>query len=295
MSLRAQTSFLPGKSLVLPIWLMCMVPSLFAAEGASAPSVKQGLVVAPTSAVYVHPTSAPLGTPRTVFFVDARLTGCMSQSYAFDASALDTQNLISIRFDLTPQPCGVPPPSYPTFKAYTVTPSRADKLTIRATRNGQAEIFEAEVTSTSAPRSSRNVNGMWFDPTTNGSGIAMHHSRASDAVFGTWFIFNLDGSTRWYTMQQAYWRGNGDILEGLLFGMSGNCPEESHVACPARASVRTLPLGTLDPTTSYPAGAPFLDAVVARFTFTSDTAARAEVLDLAGNVLFVSQLIRLGL
>ena len=284
-----------GNALGLLLPLVCMSP-LFAADGsAPAPAITQGLVTAAKSAIYIHPTSAGVNVPRTIFFVDSRDSGCKSQFFSFDASALHLQSLISIRFDLTAGICGVRPPSYPTFKTFTVTPTKAGKLTVRATRNDQVDFVEAEVTATPAARSLRNVNGMWYDFRTNGSGLSLHHSRTSDVVFGTWYIFNEDGSTRWYTLQNAYWRSNGDILEGMLIGMSGNCPDGSLVACPSKGSMRALPLGTYDPAISYPAGAPFLDAAIARITFTSDGAARAEVVDFAGNVLFASELLKLSL
>ena len=278
--------------------VLCPVSAVFAANGGigGAPAVvMQGLAIAPKSGIHVHPISAAVNVPRTIFYVDTRVTGCTSQIFSFDTSTMDTQNLISIRHDVTPGICGLRPPYYPTYKAYTVIPSKVGKLTVRATRNNQIDMVDAAVTATPTARSMRNVNGMWFDPTTNGSGISMHHSRASDVVFGTWFLFNIDGSARWYTMQNAFWRGDGDILEGLLIAVSGNCPDVSLVACPAKGNVRTLPLGTYDPAISYPADGPFLDAVIARFTFTSDTSARAEVIDFAGNILFVSQLVRLPL
>lgn len=282
----------------LLVAVLCPVSAVVAANGGvigAAAAVTQGLAIAPKSAIYVHPTSAAVNVPRTVFYVDTRVTGCTSQIFSFDTSTLDTQNLISIRHDVTPGICGVRPPSYPTYKAYTVIPSKAGRLTVRATRNNLTDMVDAEVTAAPTAHSMRNVNGMWFDPTTNGSGISMHHSRASDVVFGTWFLFNVDGSARWYTMQNAFWRGDGDILEGLLIAVSGNCPDGSLVACPAKGKLRTLPLGTYDPAISYSADGAFLDAVIARFTFTSDTAARSEVIDFAGNILFVSQLVRLPL
>lgn len=138
-----------------------------------------------------------------------------------------------------------------------------------------------------------DIDGMWYDDTSNGAGISFFQSPQTGQVLGTWFLFNVDGSARWYTMQNAFWRGDGDILEGLLIAVSGNCADGSLVACPAKGNVRTLPLGIYDPAISYPADGPFLDAVIARFTFTSDTSARAEVIDFAGNILFASQLVRL--
>lgn len=292
-----QASLHTAKIFGLLMAVLCPVSAVFAASGGisgTAVAVTQGLAIAPKSGIYVHPTSATVNVPRIVFYVDTRVTGCTSQFFSFDTSTLDTQNLISIRHDVTPGICGVRPPSYPTYKAYTVIPSKVGKLTVRATRNNQTDMVDAEVTATPA-HSKQNVNGMWFESTTNGSGISMHHSRASDVVFGTWFLFNVDGSARWYTMQNAFWRGDGDILEGLLIAVSGNCPDGSLVACPAKGNVRTLPLGIYDPAISYPADGPFLDAVIARFTFTSDTSARSEVIDFAGNILFVSQLVRLPL
>ena len=79
---------------------------------------------------------------------------------------------------------------------------------------------------------------MWFDSATNGSGISIHHRRAtSDVAFGTWFLFGNNGDAKWYALQSANWQQDGSVLEALLIAVSGACARNDLVACPAPGAV----------------------------------------------------------
>jgi hypothetical protein len=67
--------------------------------------------------------------------------------------------------------------------------------------------------------SSYDVNGVWFEPSTAGSGLLLNHpkSGAVDSTFGAWFTFGLNGESRWYSLQNGKWQSStllrGDVFE----------------------------------------------------------------------------------
>lgn len=104
--------------------------------------------------------------------------------------------------------------------------------------------------------------------------------RTTDVAFGTWFLFNNNGESRWYTLQSANWQQDVSVLKGLMIQVVGKCSAAGLVACPAQGSL-ALP-------TKYG-----VIAALARITFQSSTRARAEVLSLGGPLLFTSELTKL--
>ena len=228
----------------------------------------------------VHPAVGRPNQPRTVF-LQFGAPGCSDYAISFDTSMMESQNLVILRTqDLTGACPLQPPPRLARFDL-EFTPTKAGTLTMRWDRGGA----DATIQSVSGIVASKfDINGMWFDAATNGSGIALHHRRAtSDVAFGTWFLFNNNGESRWYTLQSANWQQDGSVLEGLLIQIMGRCPTAGLVACPALGNF------TFGPSTTKYGVLPAL----ARITFQSSTRAHAEVLSLGGTALFNSELTRL--
>ena len=230
----------------------------------------------------VHPAVGKVGQPRTIFLRFQPPGGCI-RNYAFslDTSLAETQNLVVVRTLVTTGLCGLLPPPNPLRVEFELTPTKVGTITIRWDGGGP----DITVQSLSAGIASKfDVNGMWFDAATNGSGIALHHHRATaDIAFGTWFLYNNIGDSRWYTLQWANWQQDGSVLEGLLIQMRGGCPSTSLAACPAIGSFRADP----------PQNLFWVMPSLVRITFQSSTRARAEVFSLGGVVLFTSDLSRL--
>ena len=97
-----------------------------------------------------------------------------------------------------------------------------------------------------------NLDGMWFDPTTNGSGIAFNHSAISDTIFGTWFLYGPQSdqkpydSTRWYSLQSMQWIQGSVPLVGIAYEGRANGVQPSCVMGDDCARVATLkPVGTV--------------------------------------------------
>lgn len=137
---------------------------------------------------------------------------------------------------------------------------------------------------TAAPKAVFDVNGMWYDPATNGSGLALHHSRDTDTAFGTWYMYDVYGNPWWQSLQIAYWTDEGRVLQGYLlpaYLRRYRCGVASigQSICPAEAFA-VFPGSNL--------GA--AERQLVRITFQSATTARAEVRAETGVLLFTSEL-----
>ena len=230
----------------------------------------------------VQPIVGAVMQPRTVFLHQV-VSLCGFLSFATDTSAMETNNLVVLR--KIPRvgaicPSGPPVRELVRFES-VIVPTKAGLLTIRDENSGNEITIQ---TVPASPSSKFDTNGMWFDAATNGSGIALHHRRGTtDAVFGTWFLYNNNSESRWVTLQSANWQQDGGVLEGLLIQTRGGCPITSLVACPAVGNFRTDPPQDLFSVTPSRV----------RITFQSATRARAEVLSLGSAVLFTSELTKL--
>lgn len=228
-----------------------------------------------------HPAVGRVNQPRTVFLNQPRPI-CPLYDFSLDISAMESNNLVVLRkvARIVLCPSVGNPPELARFE-FVVTPTKVGLLTIRD-ENSKSEITIQTVPA--SPLSKFDVNGMWFDAATNGSGIALHHRRSTtDIAFGTWFLYNNNGESRWVSFQSTNWQQDGSVLEGLLIETRGGCQLPSLVACPASGTFRTDPPQDLFSVTPSRA----------RITFQSATRARAEVLTLSGAVLFTSELTKL--
>ncbi len=227
-----------------------------------------------------YPNVGIINQPRTVFM--HQRVGCIPNDAALDTSAMEANGLVVLRnrprFGVI---CtGIDPPRLLRFE-FVITPTKAGPLRIRDERSGSEITIQ---TLPASPPSKFDTNGMWFDAATNGSGVALHHRRGkTDAVFGTWFLYNNNSESRWVSFQSANWQQDGSVLEGLLIETRGGCQFPSLVACPAVGNFRTDPPQDLFSATPSRV----------RITFQSATRARAEVLSLGGAVLFTSELTKL--
>lgn len=229
----------------------------------------------------VHPTVGRPNQPRTVF-LQFGAPGCSDYAVSFDTSLMESQNLVVIRTQELPVVCPLQPPPRAARHDLEFTPTKAGTIKMRWDRGGSDVTIQSEQNIVA---SKFDINGMWFDAATNGSGIAVHHRRATtDVAFGTWFLFNNNGESRWYTLQSANWQQDGSVLEGLLIQVIGRCPAANLIGCPAPGTIAFGP----STTTKYG-----VIPALARITFQSSTRARAVVLSLAGTQLFTSDLTKL--
>ena len=112
---------------------------------------------------------------------------------------------------------------------------------------------DTQIETVALARSTVNLDGMWFDPATNGSGISFHHAVGSDVIFGTWFLYGSATtqqplpSPRWYSLQNLRWVQGGTSLVGLVYDGRANNVNPSCVSgddCP-RPAVELRAVGSI--------------------------------------------------
>ena len=271
---------------VLTLIFSAITLPAYANDSLNSSQAAVAMALAPTSVsqlfLAVHPAVGKPNQPRTVF-LQFGAPGCSDYAISFDTSLMETQNLVVLRTQGLPVICPLQPPARLARFDLAFTPTKTGTLTLRWDRGGP-DVTIQSVTDIVA--SKFDVNGMWFDAATNGSGIAVHHRRdTTGVVFGTWFLFNNNGESRWYTLQSAIWQQDGSDLEGLLIQDIGRCPTVSLAACPTLGAI------AFGPSTAIRYG---VIPALARITFQSSTNARAEVLSLDGTRLFTSELTKLA-
>ena len=171
------------------------------------------------------------------------------------------------------------------FLPYTVTTTlvpTARGIQKLLVLNVDGEYLGETLIDTRAPaddRSGFNITGMWYDPQSNGSGLTFVHSRANDnAVFGTWYVYDGSGKPRWYTIQDAAWKSQGRVMEGVLY----QTQTPGGVGCPAPFTACPIATGPLS-----------LAAIGrVRITLTGSASALVEALTSNGAVIFTSNVIR---
>ncbi|MCY7386507.1 MAG: hypothetical protein LH481_00315 [Burkholderiales bacterium] len=235
-----------------------MTTSLFASAFATTPP--NGLVLSIVSA----PRISTVGTARSIFVHGA------SGPVTFDESAIATTGTLVIR--MTPEMTGLM--ASPLVLTYTPRNIGTLRVSLRLSDGSAAE---TQMETVAGARSTFNLDGMWFDPATNGSGISFHHAVASDVVFGTWFLYAAQPQTRWYSLQSMQWMQGGTVLVGIAYEGRTNNVNPACLAgddCP-RPAVELRTVGSVS------------------VTVIDQNNLRVEALDQYGRTAFVSLLKRL--
>lgn len=238
--------------------VVLMTTSLFASAFATTPP--NGLVLSIVSA----PRISTVGTARSIFVHGA------SGPVTFDESAIATTGTLVIR--MTPEMTGLM--ASPLVLTYTPRNIGTLRVSLRLSDGSAAE---TQMETVAGARSTFNLDGMWFDPATNGSGISFHHAVASDVVFGTWFLYAAQPQTRWYSLQSMQWMQGGTVLVGIAYEGRTNNVNPACLAgddCP-RPAVELRTVGSVS------------------VTVIDQNNLRVEALDQYGRTAFVSLLKRL--
>ena len=173
------------------------------------------------------PRVSTLATPRTIF------AGGCTGPLTLDAR-LSTPTRLVLRVNPSITFCASPPAQY----AYT--PAQTGVVQVQMLLPDESIAASVELESVAGARSPFNLDGMWFDPETNGAGISIYHAAASDAVFGTWFMFSATagGGTRWFSLQSLKWIFDGRSLVGAVYqtNASGQPLCTAGDDCPRKAS-----------------------------------------------------------
>ncbi len=200
------------------------------AQNTSAPPANAPIFV-------VTPFSAPALTPRNIVVSGQWPDSCAPVAATFDTLLATDFSMIVLRL-IQPQtlaPCAQVRTPYRFELAYT--PQQTGILRVLITSAAGRPATESRIVTTPADvtRSAGNISGVWFDPTTNGSGVTFVHGYInSDVVFVTWYLYDANGNPRWLSMQNSVWREGGTVLEADLLQTQALAPECAPLrACPA--------------------------------------------------------------
>ena len=183
--------------------------------------------------VNVAPAISSVGAPRSLF-----ANGCTGP-VTLDESAVTTTGILVMR--MNPESVGCV--ERPVVLSYT--PRNFGSLKVQMKMPDGTTVAETQLDTVATARSTVNLDGMWFDPATNGSGISFHHAAASDTVFGTWFMYANFGS-RWFSLQGMQWLQGGKSLTGIAY--EATAPVQTSCAagdeCP-RLATAVKPIGSV--------------------------------------------------
>ncbi len=245
----------------------------------------------------VVPESAPINTPRTISVTYAVQNFCnYPTAITLDSSMVDTNGTLSIGFDYgVLLICALSFNRTQTFVT-TYTPVKAGDLTVRA-RDGDASAT-ALIKTVDGPRirSKFDVTGLWWDPSTSGSGLSIIHSYSTtDVAVVSWYAHTNGAvvpyefppqrlpptlSARWFSVQGLQWTEDGSVLEGgAAYTVGGS-------TCP----VPLLPMGV--GLADCPSKSSTLTAFARlRIKFESAKKARAEAILPDGKTLFIANIV----
>ena len=176
--------------------------------------------------------------------------------------------------------------------AYTPIAAGAERV-VAASASGQVR-SESRIRTAVAQGRARavgDISGIWYDPTTDGSGLQFTHNFVgTDFVFGTGYFYDRPGLARWLSIQNVVWQSGGsvftaDLLETRAAGGPISC---TPVPCPdvvaPRSAVNMTAIGKVRVT--FTSLAPF-----------SDTLPQAvlEALSNTGSPLFTMNLVRIAI
>lgn len=240
-------------------------------------------LLAPTNVVRVSvtPVVADRGVVRTIKIDGLWHNGCPpSVGQVVPAGIFEgSRDFITVRLfePLTLVACTQAITPYSLTVEYTPD-TRARQRLIVLTQYGQ--YLGEGVLDTRAPDDAKaqvDITGVWYDPATNGSGLTFVQSAATNnLVFGTWYIYSQNGTSRWYTIQNTAWQSQGSVLVGGLYEARGKS-----VVCPTLAPA--CPVGLASAST----------VGTARFTLRDRNNARIEALSASGALLFASDITRI--
>jgi hypothetical protein len=230
---------------------------------------------------------------RTIVISGQALSGCPFADPQLDGPASLLLGGVVIRMDpvLTLAPCNTNV-TVPYRFEIPYTPTAVGTLRVVAASSSGGIRSESQIRTSAMlgrTRAVGNITGVWYDQTTNGSGIQINHNfTGTDAVFATWYVYDPNGRARWVSIQNVTWQAGGTEFTGDLLETKASVVQCTPIPCPDSVSPRKFEsmnkIGTV------------------RFRFTglepySDTVPQgvAEAFSTSGALLFVSNIQRIGI
>jgi hypothetical protein len=195
--------------------------------------------------------------PRKIIIESEYPQGCALILPTLDAANAKLTGVIMVR--VAPAPCT--PVSTPNRVEVTYTPTKSGVeriVVVQSDGNETRTLAESKMRTGFRPRDTTlpgpgipasivypsdkalsDITGTWFDPASNGSGLLFSHNfNGTDAVFGTWYMYDTNGNPRWFTIQDVEWRNGGSEFFGYLYetrAASGTCTPQTCVGNSSRA------------------------------------------------------------
>jgi hypothetical protein len=201
----------------------------------------QGLPLPNTPTLFVTPAVGAAGEARVLTVSGQWPNSCAPIAATLDTSVVATAKTLIVRLlvPLTLAPCAQVLTRYRFELAYTANEDgvlRVRLVSSTGSPTGEGRIVTAAPDTT---RAAGDVSGIWYDPATNGSGLSFTHAyQGSDAVFGTWYLYDRDGIPRWLSIQGVKWSAGGTVMEGTLYRTFSGADVcgPTLIACPASSA-----------------------------------------------------------
>ncbi len=194
-----------------------------------APQISSAQPLPTVAIVQVTPANAPAGVVRTVIVSGQWPDSCVPGIVVDDSLVAQTRTLFVARVTnpIGGRVCLQVPTPYRFEFAYTPTVTGITRVLVDGNgltfTRGEGRII---TTTDGAVRAGKDISGNWYDPASNGSGLTLTHGYStSDAVFGTWYVYDRKGVARWYSIQNVVWKDSSSF-EGALFetaALPGGC------------------------------------------------------------------------
>ncbi|MBL0121581.1 MAG: hypothetical protein IPP88_02245 [Betaproteobacteria bacterium] len=169
----------------------------------------------------IVPVAAGAGVPRQIAVSLFWPSGCLPRGASVIGTEIARKRTFTIRLDgnlQDVQRCGDLIVTYRTTVSFT--PDNEGDLRALVVMDDGVYVGETTLHTRAANsnRAQYDLTGMWYDPTTFGSGMTFVHGfTGSDTVFGTWYVYDGQGAPRWYTIQGVQWIAGGLQAVGQLY------------------------------------------------------------------------------
>lgn len=176
------------------------------------------------SAFEIVPAIAGPGVPRQISVTLPVPVGCLPLPRVVSSIDTPRKRVLTISMDFPPIAISC---DLIETRKFTVnyTPQEEGDLRILVVNNLGGYVGETGLRTRAdvSNRSQYDLTGMWYDPTTNGSGLTfVHGATKNDQVFGTWYVYDNAGIPRWYTIQNVQWKAGGMEAQGQLYETRAN-------------------------------------------------------------------------
>ena len=211
-------AWFPMSRLLASLRVLACVVATWAATGALNSVAAQG---ARDLTFDIVPAAAAAGVARQIRLSVPWPMGCAPTGAVLVPGDVTRHRMLSIRFDGefdSPTRCGDIIFNYQV--TVNVTPQAEGDLGVIAVTGNGTYLGQTTIHTRAADgnRSQHDLTGMWYDPSTYGSGLTFVHGfTRDDTLFGTWYVYDDQGVPRWYTIQYLQWNAGGTVAVGQLF------------------------------------------------------------------------------